>query len=107
MSTNTITIPKPAGVPSGTTKTTSRDFSGGWNCISCGRTTTRAACRDHDGHGNWKSLPHIDPTGECCVGMLVVTATWEARPFEGVLFDNGNGTATAEWAVCPTCVVES
>ena len=100
-------VPKPAGVPSGTTKTTTRDFTGHVPCIACGRTTTRAACMEGDGHGGRRFVGHVDATGECCVGMLVVTATWQATGFVPVMFDNGDGTATAEWAVCPTCVIET
>lgn len=99
-------IPKPAGVPRGVAKTTTRDYSGGHPCITCGRTTVRAACMEPNGQGGRTFVGHADPSGECCVGMLIVTARWDntGHGFPHIMFDNGDGTSTTEWAVCPTCI---
>lgn len=102
----TIRIPKPKFVPSGTTKTTHRDFSGAWYCVACKRTTAAAACREWKNGRMVDVGHHIDPSGECCVGMLVVHATWEPNLIRDSLSIEADGLAHAEWAVCPTCVVE-
>ncbi len=94
-----LVVPKPGFVPKGATKTSARDYSGFPRCIACGRSTTRADCRGKD--------HHVDPSGECCVGMLVISATWEPRSFESDALLDGDGMASSEWAVCPTCAQET